>query len=346
MAPTESDILKHRKRKLEIKEGRGRTGKGSDEKRHRLAQRSNDLFDHSGVNKDGRNYYRRKPPKDGGTKFKAPPDKPSDGAKLKSFPKGKMLKAAKITERQTAGKGLRPYINGVGYQLRLAEAIRNLTTLSLPEIKKTMRYRGKNGRTRPVVDPRLMFALITHRREKRALDAFDQWNNRDLGPFPVYEDQSKIPYVCLCTEDETENRKRHPLCWMGKELKNNKEDSAKTLVSILNFLDPAFQLGNRQGDEKLFDEEGNYKIPKEEVISEPETDEPNEESNTNDENGEPEAEPNTPEQAMETEHVVAETQIIDQTEKEVAEPEEESEDENRGADIETPDSDSDIEIIG
>ena len=74
---------------------------------------------------------------------------------------------------------------------------------------------------------------------------------------------------------------------MGKELKNNKEDSAKTLVSILNFLDPAFQLGNRQGDEKLFDEEGNYKIPKEEVISEPETDEPNEEERERDSENEP-----------------------------------------------------------
>ena len=28
-----------------------------------------------------------------------------------------MLKAAKITERQTAGKGLRPYLNGAGFQL-------------------------------------------------------------------------------------------------------------------------------------------------------------------------------------------------------------------------------------
>ena len=127
-----------------------------------------------------------------------------------------MLKAAKITERQTAGKGLRPYLNGAGFQLRLAEAVRNLVALSLPEVKKTIRYKDKNGKpSRPVVDPRLMFALITLRREKRALDAFDQWNNRDLGPFPVYEDQSKIPYICLCSEDETENRKQHPLCWMG-----------------------------------------------------------------------------------------------------------------------------------
>ena len=118
------------------------------------------------MNEHGNNYYRRKPPKDGGAPFKPPPDKPSDGAKLKNFPKGKMLKAAKITERQTAGKGLRPYLNGAGFQLRVAEAIRNLVALSLPEVKKTIRYKGKNGKpSRPVVDPRLMFALLTMRRE-------------------------------------------------------------------------------------------------------------------------------------------------------------------------------------
>ena len=343
----ETVILEHRKRKQEIRDSKGRTGKGKDDNHHRLQQRSNDLFDHSGVNKEGRNYYRRKPPKDGGAKFKAPLKKPGNGAKLKKFPKGKMLKAAKITERQTAGKSLRPYFNGAGYQLRLAEALRNLTSLSLPEVKKTVRYRSKNGRTRPAVDPRVMYALITQRREKRSLDAFDQWNNRHLGPFPVYEDQSKIPYVCLCTEDETENRKRHPLCWMGKELKNNKEDSAKTLVNVLNFLDPAFKLGDRPGDETLFDEEGNYKMIKEEVVSEPEpdTDEPNREPYKDDESGDPEAEINIPEKAMETEDAVAEAQTVDPTEGEVAEPVEESEDEHGGADIETPDSDSDIEII-
>ena len=155
----ETAILEHRKRKLEIRERGRKKGKGKDEKSFRLQQRSNDLFDHSGINKEGRNYYRRKPPKDGGEKFKAPPDKPSNGARIKRFPKGKMLKAAKITERQTAGKSLRPYINGVGYQLRLAEALRNLTSLSLPEVKKTMRYRSKTGRTRPAIDPRIMYAL-------------------------------------------------------------------------------------------------------------------------------------------------------------------------------------------
>ena len=45
-------------------------------------------------------------------------------------------------------------------------------------------------------------------------------------------------------------------------------------MSLLNFLDPAFQLGNKQGDETLFDDDGIYLMPKEEVLSEPETKEP------------------------------------------------------------------------
>ena len=56
--PTESPISKHRRRQLEIK-----LGKSSDEKKFRLKQRSNPLFDHEGVNKEGRKYYRRNPEK-------------------------------------------------------------------------------------------------------------------------------------------------------------------------------------------------------------------------------------------------------------------------------------------
>ena len=155
-------ILEHRKRKLEIRERGRKKGKAKDEKSFRLQQRSNDLFDHSGINKQGRNYYRRKPPKEGGENFKAPLDKPGNGAKIKRFPKGKMLKAAKITERQTAGKSLRPYINGVGYQLRLAEALRNLTSLSLPEVKKTMRYRSKTAKVACINRPSKVQNLVLY----------------------------------------------------------------------------------------------------------------------------------------------------------------------------------------
>ena len=113
-----------------------------------------------------------------------------------------MLRASKICDQQTAGRAIRPYLNGVGYQLRLAEAVRKLVELALPDVKKPKRYKAKNGKpSRLVVDPRLRYAQVTLRREKRALDAFDQWNNSELGAHPVEEDQSGIPFVCL--EDYT-----------------------------------------------------------------------------------------------------------------------------------------------
>ena len=145
--------------------------------------------------------------------------------------------------------------------------------------------------SRPVVDPRLKYAQVSLRRDKRALDMFDQWNNREVGAHPVQEDQSKIPYICLgdSSENETEKRKLHPKKWMGKELKNNNVDGARSLVSLLTYLMPPFQLGNMKGDAKLFDEDGNLKIPKEEVVSEPETNPPNGESDSEDKSNDAEA---------------------------------------------------------
>ena len=108
---------------------------------------------------------------------------------------------------------MRPYLNGVGFQLRLAEAVRKLVELALPDVKKPKRYKAKNGKpARLVVDPRLRYAQVTLRRVKRALDAFDQWNNSELGAHPFEEDQSGIPFVCLgdSSENETENRRLHP----------------------------------------------------------------------------------------------------------------------------------------
>ena len=131
--PKESPKSKHRRRQLEIK-----LGKSSNEKLNRLKQRSNPLFDHEGVNKEGRKFYRRNPKEP----FKSPPQKPADGKNIKNHPKGKMLRASKICDQQTAGRTIRPYLNGVGYQLRLAEAVRKLVALALPNVKKTKRYKA------------------------------------------------------------------------------------------------------------------------------------------------------------------------------------------------------------
>ena len=64
---------------------------------------------------------------------------------------------------------------------------------------------------------------------------------------------------------------------------NNKVDTAKFLVSLLTFLMPSSQLGNMKGDAELFDEDGLLKIPKEEVLSEPETNTQDRESESVDE---------------------------------------------------------------
>ena len=169
------------------------------------------------------------------------------------------------------------------------------------------------------------------RREKRALDAFDQWNNSELGAFPVEEDQSGIPFVCLgdSSENETENRRLHPKGWMGKELKNERIDRAMLLLSLLTFLMPAFRLGDMKGDAKHFDDDGNLLIVKEQEVSEPENNPPNGESDSNDE-------------AEETGTVAP---AGNQTETETVEPEGVTETGTSVAETNGLESDSDIEFI-
>ena len=128
-----------------------------------LRNRSNPLFDHEGVNEAGNKYWRRNPDND----FKPPPIKPADGKSIRNHPKGKMMRASKICDQQTAGRVLRPYLNGVGYQLRLAEAIRKVLELALPNVEKPIRYKAKNGNpSRLIRNPRLREALATLRSVK------------------------------------------------------------------------------------------------------------------------------------------------------------------------------------
>ena len=67
--------------------------------------------------------------------------------------------------------------------------------------------------------------------------------------------------------DEEANIAAHPRGWMGQEIPNPPEDSAKKLVCLLNFLMPPFQLGNLPGDAERFDHKGNLLIVKEEPVS-------------------------------------------------------------------------------
>ena len=245
---SESPRSKQRRVQQEIR----KVGKGGNY--DKLRNRSNNLFDHEGVDKEyGHKYYRRNPEED----FKPPPKKPGDGASVVNISKGQMLKAKQITDQQTAGKTLAPYLSGEGLQLRIAEAIRKARQLCIPRIKRNKRVKAKGGKqARLRVDRRLRYAMVTFRRMARASNALDQWLNEFLGAYPVYKDQSKIPYLCLETDTV---------------LKNKKRDSAKKLINVLQFLIPSFELGNKKGDAKIFDVDGNLDIVKTEPESEGET---------------------------------------------------------------------------
>ena len=105
---------------------------------------------------------------------------------------------------------------------------------------------------------------------------------------------------------------------------------------------PSSQLGNMKGDAEFFDEDGLLKIPKEEVLSEPETNAQDRESESVDESDD---EVDTPEIEGSMDTKEDEAQTGDLTEKERAEPEEGTEEETGEAETKEPESDSDIEII-
>ena len=106
---------------------------------------------------------------------------------------------------------------------------------------------------------------MENRRFKKGLDSLDQHLLPQLGPFPV-TNPSDITLVDLTasTSDEEANIAAHPQNWIGQEIPNAPEDSAKNLVSLVNFLMPPYQLGNQPGDAKRFDHKGNLLIIKEE----------------------------------------------------------------------------------
>ena len=339
---------------MKIRQGK----KGSDESRTRLRNRSNQLFDHEGINEHGNRFYRRNPNKE----FKPDPTKPGEGSAIVNHEKGKMLTAKQITADQTAGKTLNPYLNGDGFQLRLAEAIRIAKKLCRPKVKRNKRIKGKNGNPSQLrVDRRLRWALVNLRRLRKAHIAFDQWLYPELGAFPVYEDQRKIKYICLgdSSENETAKRKAHPDGFMGTEIKNKKRDSAKKLLSVLNFLRPCFELGNKKGDAKRFDPKGIIKIEKTDVESDggstpsdtwSETETTEEESD--EDNEVPEAELAATETGVPSEGETGLSPASEHSATEIAAPEENPEQAPLGGEPEVkepatldPESDSEIEIL-
>ena len=236
---------------------------GSKETRVRLHNHMNALFEPVTL-KSGRKVTRRT--KKG---FKPKPKKPENGASITNHAPGKMLKAIRIMDRQYAGKLLRFFFNSFGYQLRLAEAERKMQELTLPELEPNKRIKANPKKGKPArlsVEPRKRKTHLDIRRLKRGLDALDQHLLLQLGPFPV-TDQSHITQVDLTASDEDANIAAHPRNWIGQEIPNPPDDSAKKQVCLLNFLMPPFQLGNQPGDAERFDHKGNLIIVKEELVS-------------------------------------------------------------------------------
>ena len=261
--PNETKQERHRRLQRNIRSGKTAASRDT---RTRLKVRSNKFFDQEGVTEEGRKFTRRNPK----IPFKLPSRKPATGAKIKHHGKGRMLKAIKIVDQKYAGKLLRSYFSGFGYEYRLAEAQRKMQELTLPEMQRNRRIKNKDGSITLVVDPRRRQAEITLRRLRKALNAFDQWMCLLLGAHPVEKDHSKIPFICLGDSDEEANKRAHPDGWMGKMLKNSPIDRAKSLACLLNFLMPADRLGNMPGDAVRYDKVGLMKIIKEEPESDPE----------------------------------------------------------------------------
>ena len=122
---------------------------------------------------------------------------PVPGFLLKDVPDSQMLKCKRSMDRQYAGKLIRHYFNGFGYQLRLAEAIRKLMEQTLPKLKKTKKIKANKKTGEParlIIDPRLKKALKALRQVGNACRELDRALNPDLGPLPVTR-IDKIPPV-------------------------------------------------------------------------------------------------------------------------------------------------------
>ena len=223
---------------------------------------------------NGRKLTRRNP----SIPFKPPRKKPENGASIKEHEPGKMLKAVRIMDREYGGKLLRKFYNGFGYQLRLAEANRKMLELTLPELRPTKRIKANSKKGLPErvsIDPRTRDTHSSNRRFQRGFNAIDQNLLPLLGPFPVIPQQDIIQVdISGTTSDEERNIAAHPQNWMGREIPNPPEDTAKLLVNILNFLMPPPNLGDMPRDATRFDKKGNLIIVKEELKTSSSEDEP------------------------------------------------------------------------
>jgi hypothetical protein len=142
---------------------------------------------------------------------------------------------------------MRPLFSGDHYQLRLANADKQLQRQTLPPLRRTTWTPGSDGvNGHMVVDPRRRRSHILVRRLRRLLSKHDEYLHPDMVK------QGKKHKKDITLIDLTDDN--HPEGIVVTELESSEDEKECTLLAFLG--DPR-TFGDESGDEENFDKEGN-----------------------------------------------------------------------------------------
>ena len=203
-------------------------------------------------------------------------DRPGNGATLKNFKLGQLLKIKKSMERANASRNLRHYFRAPFLQPKLASADKAMQQVTLDgkgnPLKERKRIRANKDKGREAytrVDSRRRDSYKFIRKLTKLMNAMDEYIYPDMGPKPKKKLRD-IEYISLTDDDETENVQKNrekygPNCgWIGKHREQPEEDPKwKLAASHLHFLLNPSTWGDRAGDEENHDRTGNFIIVKE-----------------------------------------------------------------------------------
>jgi hypothetical protein len=126
--------------------------------------------------------------------------KPGKGGH-KKYKKKDLFTVKRYHARKGLGKTMRPLFSGDHYQLRLAQADKQLQTQTLPPLRRTTWTPGSDGvNGHMVVDPRRRRAHIFARRLRRLLSKHDEYLHPDL----VKQGKKHKKYIPLIDLTDTE----------------------------------------------------------------------------------------------------------------------------------------------
>ena len=215
-------------------------------------------------------------------------DRPNDGATLKNFKKGQLLKVKKNMERANASRAIRHYFRAPFLQPRIAVSDKYMQQVALPQLKETKRIRANKDKNREAytrVDPRRREAYKFIRKLAKILNAMDEYIYPNMGPFPK-KPLCEIEYINLMEDDETENIQRNKeqlgeeRAWMGSNLPQPDYQPEWDVVSHLHFILNPSSYADRAGDVENFDHTGNFIVVKEEEMTESDNEVKTEKKNT------------------------------------------------------------------